>query len=90
MNRGRPRAALFPFDIRERGLAHPDFPCELGLMPTILLAKAADGCAVLAEPSCPSAYLHSRGDGDRLCRTHAANLRSCLVRRKLVADTHGH
>jgi hypothetical protein len=56
VDRGRPRTALFALDIRERGLAHTDFPGELGLVPAVLLAQAANGCAVLAESSWNSAY----------------------------------
>ena len=71
VNRRGARTTLLAFDVGQRGLTHPDPPCEFGLVPAVLLAKTADSRAVLTQSLWNPADGLSHGRRDRLCHAHA-------------------
>lgn len=50
VNCGGPGPSLLALDVGQRRLGYPHFPREVRLMPTVFLAQAANGSAVLAQP----------------------------------------
>src|SRR5580692_90919 len=51
VNSGRSSTSLLALDVRQGRLSHSHLPGEVGLVPAVFLAQAANGSAVLAESS---------------------------------------